>query len=63
MTQWQPQERTYDDLANSTQNPPLRPRVGSAAYWADYDVELPPERSVLDGILQVKDREDEQDDE
>ena len=24
----------------------------------DYDVDLPPERSVLDGILQVKDRED-----
>src|SRR5688500_9062011 len=31
---------------------------GAAAYWADYDVDLPPERSVLDGILQVKDRED-----
>src|SRR5918992_1710555 len=34
------------------------PESGAAAYWADYDVELPPERSVLDGILQVKDRED-----
>src|SRR5918999_3792695 len=34
------------------------PESGSAAHWADYDVELPPERSVLDGILQVKDRED-----
>jgi succinate dehydrogenase / fumarate reductase iron-sulfur subunit len=34
------------------------PESGEAAYWADYDVELPPERSVLDGILQVKDRED-----
>ena len=34
------------------------PESGQAAYWADYDVELPPERSVLDGILQVKDRED-----
>jgi succinate dehydrogenase / fumarate reductase, iron-sulfur subunit len=34
------------------------PESGQPAYWADYDVELPPERSVLDGILQVKDRED-----
>jgi succinate dehydrogenase / fumarate reductase iron-sulfur subunit len=34
------------------------PESGDPAYWADYDVELPPERSVLDGILQVKDRED-----
>ena len=34
------------------------PESGEPAYWADYDVELPPERSVLDGILQVKDRED-----
>src|SRR5918996_1142496 len=34
------------------------PESGAAAYWADYGVDLPPERSVLDGILQVKDRED-----
>jgi succinate dehydrogenase / fumarate reductase iron-sulfur subunit len=34
------------------------PESGQPAYWADFDVELPPERSVLDGILQVKDRED-----
>jgi succinate dehydrogenase / fumarate reductase, iron-sulfur subunit len=34
------------------------PESGQAAYWRDYDVELAPERSVLDGILQVKDRED-----
>jgi succinate dehydrogenase / fumarate reductase iron-sulfur subunit len=34
------------------------PESGEPAYWADYRVELPPERSVLDGILQVKDRED-----
>lgn len=34
------------------------PESGEPSYWADYDVELPPERSVLDGILQVKDRED-----
>jgi succinate dehydrogenase / fumarate reductase iron-sulfur subunit len=34
------------------------PESGQPAYWADYDVDLPPERSVLDGILQVKDRED-----
>ncbi|HEX2231750.1 MAG TPA: succinate dehydrogenase iron-sulfur subunit [Thermoleophilaceae bacterium] len=34
------------------------PESGQAAYWHDYDVDLDPERSVLDGILQVKDRED-----
>src|SRR3982751_497395 len=34
------------------------PESGQPAYWADYDVELPPERSVRDGTLQVKDRED-----
>src|SRR5215211_7684806 len=34
------------------------PESGQAAYWRDYRVELDPERSVLDGILQVKDRED-----
>ena len=34
------------------------PESGEPAYWADYQVELPPERSVLDAILQVKDRED-----
>jgi succinate dehydrogenase / fumarate reductase iron-sulfur subunit len=34
------------------------PESGEAAYWADYTADLPPERSVLDGILQVKDRED-----
>ncbi len=32
------------------------PESGQAAFWADYDVFLPPERWVLDGILQVKDR-------
>src|ERR671922_1744536 len=34
------------------------PESGDPAYWADFDVDLPPERSVLDGILQAKDRED-----
>jgi succinate dehydrogenase / fumarate reductase, iron-sulfur subunit len=34
------------------------PESGEPAYWADYQTELPPERSVLDAILQVKDRED-----
>jgi succinate dehydrogenase / fumarate reductase iron-sulfur subunit len=34
------------------------PESGQAAYWEDFGVELPPERSVLDGILQAKDRED-----
>jgi succinate dehydrogenase / fumarate reductase iron-sulfur subunit len=34
------------------------PESAEAAYWADYTAELPSERSVLDGILQVKDRQD-----
>src|SRR3954471_2245194 len=34
------------------------PESGDAAYWEDFGVDLPPERSVLDGILQAKDRED-----
>jgi len=34
------------------------PESGEAAYWQDFDVELDPERSVLDGILKVKDDED-----
>ena len=34
------------------------PESAQAAFWHDYDVELDPERSVLDGILQIKDRED-----
>jgi succinate dehydrogenase / fumarate reductase iron-sulfur subunit len=34
------------------------PESGETAYWHDYGIELDPARSVLDGILQVKDRED-----
>jgi succinate dehydrogenase / fumarate reductase iron-sulfur subunit len=34
------------------------PESGEAAHYRDYGVELDPERSVLDGILQVRDRED-----
>ena len=34
------------------------PESGEPAYWQDFGVELDAERSVLDGILQVKDRED-----
>jgi succinate dehydrogenase / fumarate reductase iron-sulfur subunit len=30
------------------------PESGDAPYWQDFDVELEPERSVLDGILQVR---------
>src|SRR4051812_33810154 len=36
----------------------FNPESGEAAYWEDFGVDLPPERSVLDGILQAKDRED-----
>jgi len=34
------------------------PESGETAYWQEFGVALDPERSVLDGILQVKDRED-----
>src|SRR3954464_5963091 len=34
------------------------PESGDPAYWQDFSVELEPERSVLDGILQVKDGQD-----
>ena len=34
------------------------PESGDSAHWQDFDVELDPERSVLDGILKVKDDED-----
>ena len=34
------------------------PESGEAAYWQQFDVDLAGTRSVLDGILQVKDRED-----
>jgi succinate dehydrogenase / fumarate reductase iron-sulfur subunit len=34
------------------------PESGDAAHWREFEVDVAPERSVLDGILQVKDRED-----
>src|SRR3954463_4729673 len=34
------------------------PESGAAPYWQDFDVDLEPERSVLDGILQAKGDED-----
>ncbi len=34
------------------------PESGEPAYWQDFRVELDPERSVLDGILQVRNDED-----
>jgi len=34
------------------------PDSGEAAYWQEFGVGLDPERSVLDGILQVKDDQD-----
>ena len=36
----------------------FNPESGEAAYWQNFDVELPPERSVLDGILRAKEDED-----
>ena len=34
------------------------PEAGDTAFWRQYDVEIAPERSVLDGILYAKDHED-----
>jgi succinate dehydrogenase / fumarate reductase iron-sulfur subunit len=34
------------------------PETGEAAYWEDFTIELDGHRSVLDGILQAKDRQD-----
>ena len=34
------------------------PESGEAAYWEEFPVELDEHRSVLDGILQAKDRLD-----
>jgi succinate dehydrogenase / fumarate reductase iron-sulfur subunit len=34
------------------------PESGEPAYWQDFTVDLPPERSVLDGILRIRDEED-----
>ena len=35
-----------------------QPESGKGAYWESFEVELDPTLSVLDGILQVKDRDD-----
>src|SRR5438093_7559156 len=34
------------------------PESGQPPYWADYPVDLDPHKSVLDGILDIKGRED-----
>ena len=35
-----------------------QPESGEAAYWEEFGVELDPSLSVLDGLLQTKDRTD-----
>jgi len=35
-----------------------QPESGEAAYWEEFQVELDPSLSVLDGLLQAKDRDD-----
>jgi succinate dehydrogenase / fumarate reductase iron-sulfur subunit len=35
-----------------------QPESGEAAYWEEFNVDLDPSLSVLDGILQAKDRDD-----
>jgi len=35
-----------------------KPEEGSGPYWQDFDVELDPTLSVLDGLLQARDRDD-----
>src|SRR3954467_7988881 len=34
------------------------PESGEPAYWQEFDIALPPERSVLDGILQARNDQD-----
>ncbi len=34
------------------------PESGEPAYWQSFEVDLPPERSVLDGVLQARNAED-----
>src|SRR3954452_24473858 len=34
------------------------PESGQPPYWQEFDIDLPPERSVLDGILQAKGEQD-----
>src|SRR5918996_4518364 len=36
----------------------FQPESGGGPYWQEFDVELDPTLSVLDGLLQAKDRED-----
>src|SRR6266576_827318 len=36
----------------------LQPEEAEGPYWESFDVDLDPTLSVLDGILQAKDRED-----
>jgi len=36
----------------------FKPESGQGPYWQDFEVELDPTLSVLDGLLQAKDRED-----
>ena len=36
----------------------FRPESGLGPYWEEFDVELDPTLSVLDGLLQTKDRSD-----
>ena len=36
----------------------FKPDAGEGPYWQEFDVELDPTLSVLDGLLQAKDRED-----
>ena len=52
-----PQDR---NRAVHDQGPPVqaRGRTGNGPYWQEFDVELDPTLSVLDGLLQAKDRED-----
>ena len=36
----------------------FKPEPGEGPYWQDFDVDLDPDLSVLDGLLQVRDKQD-----
>ena len=60
ITQWQPRGDGPSTRWPSTRSrsAATSPSRGEAPYWEEFNVELEPHRSVLDGLLQAKDDED-----
>ena len=58
ITQWEPEERTYWMAEYTLKVRRYQPESGEGPYWEEFKVELDPSLSVLDGLLQAKDRDD-----